>query len=168
MVIDPNNPSGAARADAPRAGVPPVTQDRMRPDADTRSAGDLARELTEQATLLIRQEIQLAKLEMSEKLSRMARSIGIAAGGGFVLYAGFLALVQAAINGLGAGIWHGNNQWLWLAVWLAPLVIGVVAAVVGYIMLRGALSSLKKQNIVPEKTLETMRENKQWLENQVR
>jgi xanthine/uracil permease len=163
MVVDPRNPSGAARS-----SPPPVTQDRIRLDVDARSAGDLAKELTQEASLLIRQEIQLAKLEMTEKLSRMGRNIGIAIGGGLVAYAGFLALVQAAVNGLGTGIWRVDNSWLWLAVWLSPLVIGLLVVGIGYAMLRGAMSNLKKQNIVPEKTMETMRENKQWLENQVK
>jgi hypothetical protein len=163
MVLDPRNPSGTAHTNPP-----PVTQDRMRPDIETRSAGDLAKELTREASLLVRQEIQLAKLEMTEKLARTGRSIGIAVGGGLVAYAGFLAIVQAAVNGLGTGIWAMDSSWLWLAVWLSPLVIGLIVAGIGYAMLRGALSSLKKQNIVPEKTLETMRENKQWLENQVK
>lgn len=154
MVVERHNPTQAA------------SQQRIQTQADVRSAGDLLRELSNEASMLVRQEIDLAKLEMSETLNRMLKNIAWIAVGGAVAYAGFLALVQAAVNGLGIGMWQGISL-NWVA-WLAPLIIGVVIAVIGYVMIQSAISSLKKQNIVPEKTLETMRENKQWLENRIR
>ncbi len=164
MVTERNNPMGTP----PRTEPPPGVQNRLRPEIDNRSAGDLARELTEQAGSLIRQELRLARLEITEKISSMSRHIAYIAIGALLGYAALLALVQAAINGLGAGIWHGNNAWIWLAVWLAPLAIGLIIAAVGYALIQKGISTLKKDSIVPEKTLETMRENKQWLENQIK
>lgn len=163
MVMDPGKPVQTTRTEPP-----PIVRGRMPVDADVRSAGDLAHQLSEQASRLIRQEMQLARLEMTEKISKMGRNAVYIAIGAALGYAGLLALVQAAINGLGTGIWRYENSWLWLAVWLAPLVIGLVVAGIGYAFIQKGLSALKKESIVPEKTLDTMRENKQWLEKQIK
>lgn len=164
MVTERSNPMGTPSRQEP----PPVGEARMRGETDARSANDLARELAEQAATLIRQEIQLAKMELTEKVSRMGRNLAYIAIGGLVAYGGFLALVQAAVNGLGAGIWRENNSRIWLAVWLAPLAIGLIVAGIGYVLVQKGITTLKKESVVPEKTMETMRENKQWLEKQVK
>lgn len=139
---------------------------RVAAEADNRTAGDLMRQLSEEASMLIRQEIDLAKLEMTEKIKRMARGIIWIAIGAAVGYAGLLALVQTAIDGLGIGLWTGLP--LYIAAWLSPLIIAVAVLIIAAVMIQGGVSKLKKQSIVPEKTLETMRENKQWLEKQIR
>jgi hypothetical protein len=143
----------------------PAARDRT--PTDGRSAADLARDLTEQAATLVRQEIQLARLEMTEKAIRWGRQVAYIVVGALVGYAGLLAIIQAAINGLGMGIWRGQSL-LWLAVWLAPLMVGLLVIAAGYAFVRKGISSLKRDSVFPEKTLATMRENKQWLEDQVK
>jgi hypothetical protein len=52
--------------------------------------------------------------------------------------------------------------------WLAALIVGVVMAGVGLIIIQSSRSGLKKASIVPEKTTETLQEDKQWLKEQIK
>ncbi len=169
MVTDRSNPIGAPpKGPSPAATRPAEGRFAAEPTAgrEVHSTSDLVRELSDQASNLIREEMALARLEMSEKFSRMARNAAYIAVGGAIAYAGFLALIQAAINGLGVGMWYAWPL-VWVA-WLSPLIIGAVVAIVGYALLQKGLSTLKKESVVPEKTIETMRENKTWFERQVK
>jgi Putative Actinobacterial Holin-X, holin superfamily III len=122
-----------------------------------RSLGELFSELSQEVSTLFRQEAQLAKVEMSQKASQAGRSVGLVAAGGAVAYAGFLALLAALILGL-AQIMAG---------WLAALIVGLVVAGIGYAVVQKGLSELKNMNLAPEKTLKTLREDGQWLKQQL-
>ena len=65
-----------------------------------RGIGELFGQLSQDMTLLVRQEIQLARAEMSEKLSRLTTNLVSVIAGGFVAYLGGLALVAALILAL--------------------------------------------------------------------
>ena len=56
---------------------------------------------------------------------------------------------------------------LWVAMWLAPLVVGVALAGIGYAMIRSALDT-HRQSLVPRKTAESLQENKEWLKSKIR
>lgn len=137
----------------PHAGPPPVGP---RP-GDDRSLGDLFSELTTETTTLVRQEIALAKAEITADAKKAGTHAGAAIGGGLVAYAGFLVLLIA----LGAGL---ND--LFDSSWLGMLLVGLVAAIAGYLMLQKGLAALKTVNPVPERTLQTLHDDKQWLKNQ--
>lgn len=134
-------------------------------DRDTLSTGQLLRELSRETSKLLRQEVDLAKAEMSEKVAKASRHAAYLAIGGFVAYAGFLALVATAIIALTEGL--GRATGLWVAMWLSPLIIGVVVAIIGYVLIRKAVATFQSETIVPEKTVDTMRENKEWLEHKM-
>ena len=55
----------------------------------------------------------------------------------------------------------------WVAMWVAPLIVGLVLAGVGYAMLRSALNT-HRQSLVPHKTAESLQENQQWLKSKIR
>lgn len=124
---------------------------------EERSLGELFDELTYEARTLVRQEVQLAKLEMSEKARDAGRDVTFLIMGGAVAYAGFLALVYAAILGLGEVV---GNGW-------SALIVGVVVAGIGYLLLQKGLSDLKRVDPVPQRTLETLREDQEWMKRQV-
>jgi len=65
-----------------------------------RSLGELLGDLTREITTLVRQEMALAKAEMSQKAAKVGKDVGFIAAGGLVAYAGLLALVAALILGL--------------------------------------------------------------------
>ena len=129
------------------------------------SIGTLIKDLTDETRTLFQQEIDLAKTELSEKTARIGRNVGYLAVGGFVAYAGLLALVAAASIGLVVLFNRGMD--ITIAVWLGPLVIGIVAAALGYVFIQKAISTLKRESFVPQKTLDSLRENKEWLKDQM-
>ncbi len=130
-----------------------------------RSLGQLLKQLTREVSTLLRQEVELAKTEMSEKASRVGANLGSLALGGGVAFLGALALLAAAIYGLTALL--DGFMSLRIAVWLAPLIIGLVLAAAGYFLVRKALERLKGESLVPRKTTQSLREDKEWLKQKV-
>ncbi len=121
------------------------------------SLGDLFSNLSSQASLLIRQEIQLAQAEMTRKATRAGRNAAIIALGGVLALGAFLAVVAALILILAQ----------WMEAWLAALLVGVVLAIVAGVLVQHGMKKLKEIDPAPRRTLETMRENKEWLAQQV-
>jgi UDP-N-acetylmuramyl pentapeptide synthase len=107
--------------------------------------------------LLARQEIQLAKVEMKQKASEASAEITTIAIGGFLANAALLALVAALILGLAE----------FMAAWLAALVVALVVAVVAGLLIWKGVAALKEMNPVPEQTMTTLKEDKEWLSRQL-
>jgi hypothetical protein len=131
-----------------------MTQDRR----EERSLGELFAELASETSTLVRQEFQLAKTELSQKAAHAGRNAGLIGAGGAVAYAGLLALVAAAIIGLG----------YFIPLWLSALIVGLVAAGIGYALLQTGLSALKRMDPTPRQTVESLREDKEWAKEQLR
>jgi hypothetical protein len=126
---------------------------------DDRSLGELFAELSRETSDLVRAEVALAKAEMSQKAAQVGKDVGFLTIGGFVVYAGFLALVAALIIGLGQ---------LGLTWWLSAFVVGiVVAAVGGFLVMRG-IDDLKQTTLAPQQTAQTVKEDVQWAKDQTR
>lgn len=128
---------------------------------EERSIGQLLKELRDETTTLLRQEVDLAKTEMSEKASRVGTNLGSLAVGGGVAFLGALALLAAVIYGLTSLL----NQFMsvGVAIWLAPLIVGLVLAAIGYSLVQKALATLRQERLTPIKTTQTLQENKEWL-----
>jgi hypothetical protein len=125
---------------------------------DDRSLGELFSELAQETSALVRQEVNLAKTEMSQKASRAGRHVGVMAAGGAVAYAGLLAILAGVIVLL-------DNV---MPLWLSALLVGIVVAVVGYLLVRRALDALKREDFAPRQTMETLKEDQQWAKDQTR
>jgi len=123
-----------------------------------RSLGELFGELTKETTTLVRQEVALARTEMSQKVSKMGKDVASLAVGGAVAYAGFLAILAALIIILAQFI-----PW-----WLSTLVVGLVVAGIGYMLVQRGLSALKKEDLAPRQTIETIKEDTEWAKEQIR
>lgn len=134
---------------------------------DGRSIAGLIRELRDETTILLRQEVALAKTEMSEKASRAGRNAAYLAAGGLVAYAGALFLLLALTSALLIGMMAAGLD-AEIAWWLAPLIVGGIVALIGYGLVQKGLNALKHQSPVPEKTKESVQENKQWLQGKMR
>jgi uncharacterized membrane protein YqjE len=136
---------------------------RQRPE---RSFGDLLREVTTEIAALFRKEVELAKVELSEKAADVGKNVGALAVGGAVLFAGALALLAAVVNLVGWVIAEIASPEL--AVWLAPLLVGLALAFAGYGMVRKAIAALRAVSLAPEQTTQTLQENKEWLKEKIR
>jgi uncharacterized membrane protein len=140
----------------------PMQGDTMQGDVvsvnDEPSLGDLFSSLTEDMSTLIRQEVDLARTETMEKVSSATRSVVSMVAGGMIAYAGLIGVMIAVIVGLSS----------FMPLWLSALIVGVVVIVIGAIMIMSGRSSLQKMTVVPEQTVESMKENTEWAKEQVR
>lgn len=126
---------------------------------DNRSLGELLSELVREITTLVRQEATLAKTEISQKIARIGKHVGLVAAGGTVAYAGILAILAAIIILLAqAG----------MDLWASALLVGIIVAGIGGFLVRMGLDSLRREDLAPRQTLETLKEDTQWAKEQVR
>ena len=123
-----------------------------------RSIGELFGQLSQDMTLLVRQEIQLARTEMSEKLSRFTTNLMSVAAGGFVAYLGGLALVAALILAL--------RDLANISLAVSALIVGAILAIVGYVMLQRGMKELRRVDLSPRRTVETLKDDVQWAKEQ--
>ena len=132
---------------------------------EERSIGQLLKELTQESSTLLKQEVDLAKTEMTEKASRVGTNLGEVAVGGGVALLGAIALLLFVVNGLTSLL--GKFMSPGIAVWLAPLIVGGVLAAVGYSMIKKALATLKHESLTPQRTTQSLQENKAWLKQKI-
>lgn len=125
---------------------------------EDRSIGELFGQLTQDMSLLVKQEIQLARVEMSDKMSRLTSNLVSVAGGGFVAYLGGLALVAALILAI--------RDLANISLAVSALIVGAVLAIIGYVMLQRGLKELKRVDLAPRRTVETLKDDVQWAKEQ--
>jgi uncharacterized membrane protein YqjE len=122
-------------------------------DLRERPVGELLKELSNQTTTLVRQELELAKAEMAEKGKRAGLGAGMFGGAGLVGLLALGALTTCVIAALATG----------MQVWLAALIVAVVYAAVAAVL---ALAAKKKTQQatppMPEEAIESTKEDVQW------
>jgi sulfite exporter TauE/SafE len=133
--------------------------------SDQRTIGSLLCELTDESRTLLRQEIALAKAEITEKAARVGRNLAYLAIGAMIAYAGLLTLIFAAVAALVVGL--ENTMDRSIAAWLAPLLVGIVVIATGLGLAFKAVATLKNEPLTPEKTLDSLREDTQWLKERM-
>ncbi|ABA58070.1 phage holin family protein [Nitrosococcus oceani] len=131
---------------------------------ENRSIISLLSELTQEVTTLVRQELELAKAEASEKVSQVGSGIGAVVAGGAVAFGGFLVLLQALVYGLADILGEGNIS----PLWIASLIVGVVVLLIGYGLLKKGQSDLKAKHLVPRRTTRSLRKDKNMVKEEVR
>jgi hypothetical protein len=121
------------------------------------SIPSLLRELRDQSTTLIRQEVTLAKTEIKESVSSIGNHIMQIALGGAVAYAGVIVFLIGIGHLLGAGLIRAGLDER-IAQWLAPSCIGIMVAGVGSVMFSKAKRALAHDDILPHQTIDSLRE----------
>jgi len=124
---------------------------------EEQSIGDLFSELAGETGTLIRQEVALAQAELTSKATTAGKNVGFLVMGGAVAYAGMLAIVAGVIMGLA----------YFIPGWIAAILVGAVIGVAAYILISSALSALKNADLKPNETVDSLKEDAQWLKNQV-
>ncbi len=124
---------------------------------EERSLGDLFSELAAETSTLVRQEVSLAQTELTQKATVVGKDIGFLVVGGAVGYAALLAVLAALVIGLA----H------FIPAWLAALIVGIVVGIVAFVLISSALKSLKKTDLTPRQTVESLKEDAEWLKDQV-
>jgi hypothetical protein len=119
---------------------------------EERPLTELFGDLMQEVKLLFRQEMQLLKIEMSQKASQAGKDVGYLAIGAALAYAGLLILLVSATLALA----------LVIPGWASALIVGLVVVGAGYAFIQKGMSDLKQLNPIPEKTLDSLKETKQW------
>jgi hypothetical protein len=128
-------------------------------DLRDRSLGELLKQLSEQTTRLVHQELELAKAELTQK--------GKQAGAGAGLFGGAGALGLAALGALTACFILALNAIM--PAWLAALIVAVIyGAIAAFLALRGRDKVKQATPLVPEQTIETVKEDVEWAKTQMR
>jgi cbb3-type cytochrome oxidase subunit 3 len=118
-----------------------------------RPLGDVARDLTRDMSLLVRQEVELAKSEMAQKGRVAAPGLGMIGGAGFAGLMAAGALTAFLILALS----------IVLDEWLSALIVGVALAGAAYVLgKRGKERVEEAGSPLPEQTIETVKEDVEW------
>lgn len=123
-----------------------------------RPTAELVKDLSAQVSTLVRQELELAKVELSAKGRQAGIGAGLMGAGGMLALFGVGALTAAAILALD----------LLVAGWLAAVIVGVAwLAVAGVLALAGKSRAKRAVPPVPEQTVETVKEDVRWTKDSV-
>ena len=123
-------------------------------DLRERPTSELLKQLSDQTTTLVQQEIELAKLELQEK----GRKAGIGAG----MFGGAGVLGLYAVGALTATIILALATFL--PAWVAGLIVTVVyAAIAGVLALRGKAKVKEATPVMPEQAVDTTKEDVRWV-----
>ena len=122
--------------------------------ADT-SIGDLIGNISNDLSQLFRQEVELAKVELKQEASKAGKAAGMLGGAGFAGYLAVVLLSFALVFGL-ANVMDAG--------W-AALIVGVLWAIAGAVLYTTGRNRLKTVDPVPRRTVDTIKEDAQWLKN---
>lgn len=132
------------------------------PPREGRSLIALFSDLWRETSALVHNEAELAKAEMSEKVSQVGTGVAAIAIGGAIVFAGFIVLLLAAVNGLALMLPPEH------AGWLAPLIVGLAVIVLGFIALGTGRHELKATNLKPARTMDSLRRDGELVKEHVR
>jgi sugar phosphate permease len=122
-------------------------------DLRDRPLGEVAGDLTRDLSLLVRQELELAKAEMKEKGRVAAPGLGMIGGAGVTGLMAAGALTAFLILTLS----------IFLPEWSSALIVGAVLAAVTYVLVKQGKERVEKAGSpVPEQTIETVKEDVEW------
>lgn len=130
--------------------VPEGSADR---EQRSESIADLIRNLATDLSELLSKEVALAKSEVGESVSEAKTAVGAIATGGAIAMAGLIVLLMSAVYGL-------SNV---VDPWLAALIVGAGALLIGFVMVASAKKKLSADAMVPDRTLDSARKDKETL-----
>ena len=135
--------------------------DRQRTIDQPRGLGELIRELATGSADLLRGEITLARLELTAVASDVGKGTMQVALGGVLLLLGTLSLAAGLVL-LAGDQWVPRDMY-----WLAAFVIMLITGGLATWLARRGLSQLSPSRLAPAQTLETLKEDREWLKQQL-
>ena len=131
----------------------------MRSSSANQSVPSILTDLISQFTFLLRKEGELARTEVSEKLTQMAVGLGMLVAGAVLMMPALVVLLFAAVGALDEA---GMNSSV------AALVVGGAVLLLGLIFVLIGMSRLKARRLVPRKTIHQLQEDVSVAKRQVR
>ena len=132
----------------------PTDRDKSEEVAET-SIGDLIGNISNDLSQLFRQEVELAKAELKAEASKAGQAAGMLGGAGFAGYLTVVLLSFALVFGL-ANVMDAG--------W-AALIVAVIWAIIGAVLYANGRKKLKAVDPTPHRTVDTLKEDAQWLKN---
>jgi Putative Actinobacterial Holin-X, holin superfamily III len=130
-----------------------AARDRTENELRERPIAEVAKDLTSDVSLLVRQEIELAKAEMAQKGRTAAQGLGMFGGAGIIGLCAAGALTACLVLVFS----------LFLPEWAAALIVAATLAAIAYVLLRqGKERVADAGKPVPEQTIETVKEDVEW------
>jgi drug/metabolite transporter (DMT)-like permease len=128
---------------------------------DGRSVVALVRDIADGSATLIRGEVRIARLEVADVVKGIATGTGFIAVGGVLALLGGLSLLAGVILLIG-------DQWLPRDLyWVAALLVVIVSGGIALLFARRGLSLLSPSALAPDQTVETLKEDKEWLKRRM-
>jgi drug/metabolite transporter (DMT)-like permease len=128
------------------------------PAQESRSIGELLRDLAGDSANLIRQELRLARTETEDKLHQSTSAFVAVIAGALLAFAALIVLLDALVFGL---VEVGLERWL------AALIVGGVVAAIGYLLVRKGQHDLSATRLAPERTMANVRKDINLVKEQV-
>jgi Putative Actinobacterial Holin-X, holin superfamily III len=133
----------------------PYPADRAATDPAETSVGELIGNISDDLSRLFRQEVELAKAELKQEATKAGKAAGMLGGAGFAGYLAVVLLSFALVFGLGNVMDLG---------WAALIVAGIWG-VIGAVLYANGRKKLKTVDPVPHRTVDTIKEDAQWMKN---
>jgi uncharacterized membrane protein YqjE len=128
-------------------------------DLRDRPLGDLLKQLSQETTQLVHQELELAKAELAQKGKQAGMGAGMFGGAGAIGLAALGALTACFILALDTI----------MPAWLAALLVAVVYGVIAFVLVKQGQARIKRATPpVPTQTVETVKEDVEWAKTQMR
>jgi len=124
---------------------------------EERPLGELLSDLVNETTTLVKNEVALAKVELTQKATKVGTNIGSLLIGGAIGYAALLAIGAAVILLLDRV----------MPAWLAALIVGVIVGVVAWLLVNKAITTLRTMELKPQESVESLKEDAQWIKDQI-
>ena len=136
------------------------------PAVERRSTASLLRDLRDEVARLFRQEVNLARTELSDYASSTGKRVTGIGVGGLLAACGALLVLTAISIAIGYALLSADMS-PGAAFPLGFAIVGLIAAGIGYAVAKSQAAKLRPRNAVPHETVETLRENKDWLKEKV-
>jgi len=124
---------------------------------DERPLGELFSDLASETSTLFRNEVALAKVELTDKATKVGKNVASLVIGGAVAYAALLAICAAVILLLDMA----------MPAWLAALVVGLIVGCVAWLLISRAVANLRRTQLTPQQSVESLKEDAQWIKDQI-
>jgi len=148
----------ATSASAASTAITPKVENESLPTLITRLGDDVVQ--------LFDTKVSLLKVELKEEANAYARGAIMIAAGGIVAAIGFALLNVALAFGIST-LFADTNLTQPARYAIGFVTAGVLYLVVGTIIISAVKNKLAKQHLVPDRTVEELRKDKQWLKNEL-
>lgn len=127
----------------------------MEQKASDKSLSELVADLTREASTLVRDEVRLAKVEISEKVDQATGGAVSFLTGALIAFAGLIVLLQA-ISILLADL---IEPWT-IQPWVAPMIVGIAVPLIGLLMMQRGRKRLSTEGMAPHRTMHSLNRDK--------